>query len=723
MASRTSQRLILTLIMLVSAFCVIIQGATFDKKFFKKIADNVWSQHPELFDPGRPIPDSIADNYSAVILGCFSLIEGDYGERYSPAFTETYVTCKTTTRKMVKLLDRNAVEEFSKHEFGQKDKLKFAYITLAEIKSAFGVRIHKPDGSVVEVDLSEAFALSEGKKHKDRSTVKNIIDIPGLEVGDVLEYFDYKEEMITELDPSPLRFEWIDSYPVLDNLFECRFDPRITVEYRSYNYAPELIVSKDEKGNNCLMQHCNGVVVLNDKRYVRRRRELPYYGLYILNNTSSHRYYPSGKRSGGVYGNLLPATVYFDILKAIADSRYEKDQFQSKVKKIVKNYISANPDASKRDILNAAWTAAVYVNNTNPKLEDNDYWLSVKFADLARSEQWADTIGIGFLNSRQEVPTTEIVHWKQPSYGVIADGLFYNEQSSMTHIPGELLADYQGEEGGAFIGPRNLLKGASAIPHIFKGQAVFSRKNRGDVTCTLNISPDNELECRYKLKLNGTTKEDVQLLTSGKEWVEEIENYLCIDPKNRIEFKEFDPVERQKEIEESTRDYIAESLISGDFDDPTDINITSRGLDPKSPSFDMTFTTGLKNAVADAGNSLVVSVGKVMGNYPKFEGAERQRQTSAYFGAGHQYLYKVRLKVPEGYEADKASVDKLFTDLKNKLGIFFAQASIDEAGDVIIEACERINYAVASAELWDYVLALADGKSAFNDAVVVLNRK
>lgn len=224
---------------MVALMPVITMSA--DMKFFRKAAEKVWNTRPDLFDPHREIPDSLKEGVSAVIIGEYNYIYADYKASDDIRGVETRSESELFTRRMVKLLDSKAVEEFSKHEFGESSRLKVRFRkSLAEADHAFGARIYKPDGTMTEVDLSKAFVIDEGKKGGGKKGSSRIIDIPGLEPGDVLEYFSYQKCLVNELDLPKQRIMLSADYPVLDVVIEGIFDPRLTVEFRGYNGVPEL---------------------------------------------------------------------------------------------------------------------------------------------------------------------------------------------------------------------------------------------------------------------------------------------------------------------------------------------------------------------------------------------------------------------------------------------------------------------------------------------------
>lgn len=120
-----------------------LQAQRADMKFQKKAAEKVWKIHPDLFNPQREIPDSLREKFSAVVIGQLDFVDAEYKVYQDARGTETRSNRNYFTRRMVKLLDQKGVEDFSKHEFGEKGSLKSRFRrSIAEIKRTFGARVH-----------------------------------------------------------------------------------------------------------------------------------------------------------------------------------------------------------------------------------------------------------------------------------------------------------------------------------------------------------------------------------------------------------------------------------------------------------------------------------------------------------------------------------------------------------------------------------------------------
>lgn len=690
-----------------------------DMKFFKKAADKVWSAYPEFFNPKTEVPDSLTKGFSAVVLSTLDFMEADYekGARIEKTFTKRI----SYTRTMVKLLDRKGVEDFSKHEFGAKARVKAGYYTFMKADNAFGARIHKPDGTVTDVDLSKSFAMSEGKEHSEKKTKMRKIDIPGLEPGDVLEYFTYVEDETQEFDPGAMNLRLPTNCPVLAWHVRCRFHPDLTVEYRGYNGAPDMTFDIDDKGYRTLSLSATDIKPTRDRLFIEESRQFPFYTLYTLNNTSHVRKYPLTARVGGLYADLPVGNVYRDISFALATANYDSSTFPGKLKKIVKNYLKEHPETTGKDLLKMAWTAAVYINITDKDEGHSDEFLSLMFSDIARKEKWADNVGVGFVNPRHDVPVSGIVNWRQPDYGVFADGDFYCVASTVSYPAGELPHYYHGEEGATYTGKRSDIK-EFQMPDFFKVYTGNAGSNKEIVKCQVSFDDDLNAIASYDLSLNGATKHAFDDMTSGRQVVECWEKYLGIT-NSKIKSNNASNSSQGEDEKEILKEYFSDNLYSGESGEITDIDIKSRGLLPNSPTFNISFKTKMTDATSNAGHELILPVGHFIGPAASIPENERRREIDIYMPFAVQHQYDIKFIVPEGYKVDPKSVEALKRSVQNKIGMFHGEASIGDDGNVTLKVRRRMNHYALPASAWDALVEIEDAAAAFHDSVIILSAK
>ena len=693
-----------------------------DVNFQKKAAETVWSTRPNLFDPHREIPDSLKDSYSAVIIGQYDYVYADYHTSKNSFTTTTSAQRVIFTRKMVKLLDQKAVEDFSKHEFGEKREVGLTkFKRIAEVKNTFGAKIHKPDGSVQEVDLGNAFDVTEGKK--DNKVVKKKIDISGLQPGDVLEYFTYIQDSAEELDLPEVRILIADRYPVLESVVEGIFHPKLTVEFRGYNGAPEMECGVNDKGQNTAWLHLINTPAMTDRHFVNRIREVPFYDFYILNNTSVYRRYPKYKRGGGLYQNLLVGQIFRDISHMIAESDYGSTPFPGKVRKLLKNYRSQHPDASTDHLIDVAWSAANYINSTDKDANVSDYWLAIMMCDVLKKEKLSDDAGVAFINPANGVPTSEIVSWRQPDFGMYVGDRLYTSSSLTSFLPGELPPLYQGQMCGSYPGDKKKLM-ETTMPAIVTTPVSKPNENRFIISSTVTLGEENDASVENDVTLTGAMKHISSMLNTYDDWIAVQEDLLGIPQDKRYRGENVEP-EIMNEYISTLVKGIYYDVYAGENATVSDIKISSRGITKEQPDFKMSFVSSVPEVYSSAGDELVVKIGQFTGRQDKIDGVEREQErlSNISFLAASQDNYNVTLNIPEGYCIDEESLSSLSNNIQTSVGLFISTAKKSEDGKSVTLATRYwINTPLVGPDAWPDVLKITDAHAAFNDALIVLKK-
>lgn len=718
------QNIVKTLLaVLIAASPLLTAEAVSDKKFFKKAAERVWSVRNELFDVSVEIPDSVKEGVSAVVLADYNFVDADYEYQQNLYGAINRTKRCYWTRRMIKLFDSKAVEDFSEFEFGQRERLDAEFYTYGGSDNAFGARIHKPGGEVADVDLSQAVDMKEGKKDRAKDVVSRKIAIPGLEPGDILEYFDYTEEWIDEFDLPALDFVPVDRYPVMAYLLEGEFSPKLTVEYRTYNGIPAPQRGSTEKGDNGIFLTLSYVGVVKDRQFLRRFRQIPFIRLNTLNNTSQHRFYPQSRRAGGMYNHMSTGTIYRDIKYALAASTYDLP-LPGKIVSMVNGFRKAHPEAGRRELIDAAWLAAVYLNTTDKKDVISDYWLALVFCDALKKLGLTDgsDTGVGFINSRLDLPTDMIMSWRHPDFGALVGDSIYLPSTLLHFLPGEMPGEYQGEKGGAFPGDRKELT-TRTEPSIFAVPTSRATQNKLIANARVSLDPEaNTADGSVEFSLTGANKNAAGRMTDFNDWTCAVEDYFGIPDNKRYKDKKYDEVERSKELNEVALEF-GKQVFSKSLSGAEDFTMNRRGIVPGAPDVQFGMKFKAEGCLSDAGNDLLLNVGGFTGNNQRFEGDERQRQLDAFLLAPRQYNYAVTFAIPDGYEVDAASLEALQVNVNNKFGAYFASAKMEENGDVTVNVRERYNAYMVPADNWDQYLQITDAAATFNDAVLLLKKK
>lgn len=684
-----------------------------NKKFFKKAADKVWEMKIPEFDANTQIPDSLLNNSSAVIIALYDNADINLERNASSNRTEQTMI----NRVMVKILDKSALDNFSTFEFKESKgrSIKVAGLILSEYKSAFGARIHKPDGRIVDIDAGEALPVTSGKKDK---TLSYKLAIPGLEIGDVLEYFYYDENWVDQFSIRPIRIDFLHKYPTMVYITTGDIHKDLTLEYRCYNGAPDIIFDEPVNNRRHYEVKVYDIPAAENGPGLLPERQEPFVKMFITNFQARYEYHPSTSRSSGIYPNLMTGTVYRDILTALRDSRYESE-LPNKVISAAKNFAKQHPDADETAIVDAAWLALNYYDYVDG-FDEDDIWLAIMFNDIVSKLKIDKQSSIAFINSRDDVATNNLISWRQPDYlNYVGDKLYL--PGTDCRIPGELPGKYQGEEGGSF--PGNVRSTTEMIfPNIITAPTTTAKQNQFIRTIKASID-GTDIKLSQKSELSGSCKELIEDAIYVEDWVGAVEDYLGIPQNKRYNVKVGDAEEHKKDREK----FLSEDVAIGPDVKPTvnNLEVQSLGICPDAPNYIYTLDCTVSDLVQEAGNDVIVNVGKLFGKHYVLTDRQREQRINDYcFDSPNEKRCIVSLAIPDGYTVKEGSLEGLTVNVKTMAGQFFAQAKYNEAANTVeLSSIERYTHYLIGSDYWQEIVSLFDAAAKFNSATLVLTHK
>lgn len=723
---KISGYLLTAAIILTCALYPTSADAGIDKKFCEKIAKKVWSDKDPLFDPNMAIPDSLLQNNSAVIMCALDDIETT-NERTATNFklsgSTNRICRKYLNRMMVRIIDRSAFDDFSEFEFDAKASVSDG-ILLYDFKEAFGARIHYPDGTTRDVDINEAVEISDGKKGKD--DVRYKIAVSGLTENCVLDVFKYKEETIEEFDLDCIDMNMCNYYPTMHRVIRGKFDPMLTVEYKTYNGAPTLNV--DQKDSDCIRGslHAQMIPAIPFKKFVNAKRQLPFIRMNFLNNSSRYIYHPATARGGGLFYNVAPGTIYRDIFSYLKDASYESP-LPARAARLVKDcYLKAHPEATPRQTADALALALRYVNSTadDKDWSDRNAYLNLLYMDaLNRLKVYSpDSIGFAFFNPIDRVPTEGIATWEEPRFVTMVDGTYYDMSAPYHYPPGQMEARFNGQEGGAFVGnrktlPRTTLASVVSVPQARTGS------DRLAMAGTISITPDHKVRLERSMRHTGWYKDVVGNITDRYEWADSVENFLEIPANKRIQAKHRDKADRDRELHEFFKKE-CKTLVGTKPDSTLSYNITARSILPGRNYVAYDVTNLIPDLVEELNpETLMFSIGKLFGDNPRLPEMERNRFFDGMIDAPWYEVRQLTFQIPQGYTYDPTSLESLTVNEKNAIGMFSATPSITDNGDLAFTVQMRVNRTTIPVDYWSDFMALLDAASDFSETRIVLMRK
>ena len=247
------------------------------------------------------------------------------------------------------------------------------------------------------------------------------------------------------------------------------------------------------------------------------------------------------------------------------------------------------------------------------------------------------------------------------------------------------------------------------------------RDNMLKLSSTAVINPDEgTVTIDRTVDATGSAKAAYSGFTSIKEWVALVENYLEI--KKMPEIFIYSP-ERLKQLEELVADEI-EQVLGNRAASVDSWAVTGHGVLPGDNELELKSRSVHEGLLADAGNDLLFSVGKLFSNAATHQGDFRSRKVDAWRTAGDTQRYTLDIDIPDGYTVTEEALASLVGNMRTPVGQFVTTAQLSDDGRrVTVSMLKSIKYPRIPATLWDEYLKITDSAAAFNEAVLVLTRK
>lgn len=711
--------LIVTFLMLA----VDYSYAGLDKKLYNIIAEKVWNTPDDIFNPTKIIPDSLMANNSAVIIAWSDDIDVDHVKNttiYSSTGETNRLKKEHVKRVMVKLVDQSAIENYSEMEFGHQNEIKYRGFIIYSLREAFGARIHKPDGQVVTVDLAQAIETGDGKKGKDDRYYK--LAIPGLEPGDILDFFEYSEELAESYDLDAEDILIFSQYPVLSRRVNIATDPTITVEYKCYNGLPNPTRIDDLKNKQAVSLKLFDMPPVNFKRYLMKVRQLPFIRCQFINN-NNRRVMARHARRGGLYGNIHTGRIISEFGDFLKDVTYDSP-LNGRAFKMVKDvYQKQHPEATARELADAAYMAVIYNDLTAKNESDHTSGqferALITFDVINKLNIYPlDSLAIGLINPRSDVPIDEISAWNEARMVVKTPDAMYFMPRTFALAAGEMPGRYKGEKSLLYYGDRRNITTKTLIREYYVPAKRIS-ENSLVTNDTIEIEDNERIKMTSTLCFKGGVKSEFDDLTNSAEWIAEAEDFFNIEAGKRYKDKSYDAIGREKGLKSYLADAF-ETLYGTSPDSVTTAIFVSRGVRPDVPDMNLHTVAEFNGLIEPLGKELSLSIGKLVGMPAPLTENERNRLLDVMLPFINQETHNIVIKKPDGYKFDTASVESLERNVVEMHGQFFAQPKINEQGDLEITIVMRQKFADVPLALWPDFMRLVDEEAGFADASLIL---
>ena len=686
-------------------------------KLAQKVRQEVWDNTPVDFKK-RAVPEKFKKE-SAVILSYYKELSTDYHRK---ATTELFISgrltrqidCEDMERMLIQINDKKALKDYSEFSFLTKSK-KWLGGYHHTTNTILGIRVLKKDGTVQVVDFDDYVDVKEGKKGKELSQK---IAVPGLEIGDCIDVFSLNQIDTQEQQLDPFVFFLRQSEPVLYSRIHCVLDQSLATVYRSMNGAPEFKQTTDKDKNAVLDLTMDQPVDAEPSVWYNATVQSPYIMMFITPTKTKTVIVEKAMRQKGVRANPDVAPILQDDWKLmktyVSKGGYSPAGLPSTYKSVFKS--------AKKEGMSAE--------------EKADRIYSFKYVSSGSSQRALNTVAnylrklgveleMGITTPLGALPVDQLINYNSTTW------FFRLKGTDLYYFPG--------------VYP----KVASEIPFIYQGRKAYMQDAEAPFEIPVSKASDNRSVVSVKASLDGTKMNisrrvvysgeqkmfgqsvcSPEVSLYGPDHLEAYWRYLkyddsdpyCVFPKkNASNIKAAFAEYKQKE----QADQFKEEVTGYHESDP--VKVSGYGVDCvgiRKDSADLVYHVDyeMEGLVKRAGSSMMLAVGKLIGEQMKLEGNDRIRKDRIWRRMAFADEWNIEVALPKGYQASAESLKKLNTTVSNDCGEFAVKASAG-AGKIIVHVSKSFLHREEPVANWDKVLKLVDACSAFNEKQVVITKK
>lgn len=652
------------------------------------------------------------------------------------------VTYTSSVRKRIKLLDKAAVEEFSEFAFKKRFRSDKGRYTWKEKGNNFvGVKIVKPDGGEVEIDVEKESVEVDGETK---------LAIANLEIGDIIDYYFYRLEPFKATYAfgfDPVETNLGEEYPTVDFKLFFETENDFFINFNSFNGAPKLEEIPTEKKNMRRYELVASDIEKNEyMRWFYPLLELPSYKFQVY-------FARSGKFEDRALAflpekeKIIKTSVSKEEVLDLYDNRFKPDGDIGDVRKFFKkkNFSSDTEKVTEAFYFMRHYYLTRFVEAIIIKDADIMYNPFVYYGYPVFIENQKQFVRHFTEFLKREKIKYEIVVAKKRFDGSIDDLLIERNVNVLIKVntPTPLYAQLFSihtninefspliEDTDVFL----LSATRNKIDVIERGKLPVSTYSDNETKKEMTLSMTEDFSGITISSVNsfkGHSKKDEQynrLMFS--DYVNE--DYAKYETKPFIELvkRKKDKARYKKEIEaliekikgkqkERYENSAKGEYLVEDIEDYTYlINETGRyGLDDYF-TFTEIFTT--KNSlIKKAGPNYIIEIGKLIGGQIDLNEKERERSANVYASNARSFNYNITFNIPEGYTV--AGLDKLNKSVDNETGAFISTAEIKD-GKLLIKTSKQYKHTFEPNSNWKKMIAFLDEANQFTNEKILLKKK
>lgn len=650
-----------------------------------------------------------------------------------------------TIREKVKLQDKNALEEYQEFSF-KKIRSQSSFYRNASY-TFYGLTVIKPDGSKKKINIDEEAVNAGDEDEKNKFKVA----IPGLEVGDVIDFYSRVEKESSSENPiEPLDIVLGGVYPVVNFSLDTKIRNDFAVIYSTNDKTPEPNQTRDEDFINLKidMKNINSPA---DALWLYDRRELPVFKINILPGVSSQRNKKFAPEKGQVIKGLPKEWIDAELANRMMYSVLTSDvgltvaamakEYINKIKK-EKNWKQLDKDSLITYLYYFGRYSYLYDYMSEDKLE-----IGTERNSAGTGKSFYSYLFTVFNN-----------------YGIDYDILFTTSktagtiQTAVTADDFVFLVRAKGKTDYYLVAP-TMYTPVNTFSWMLEGQDAYVFKHLGlrkpvlksevekipftnadfnysheDIDVSLDKSNAQQLVIqRSKLVRGNDAYENQVFLSLFQEYVDAErtklgERTFSEEIVARVGKKRSGQLlqEYEQAFNEARkkRDEFAKKEIENSLDIKpvsfTDFKVLQDGNRHDQRDFTFSEKFLVDGLVKRAGNNYIIDAGSLIGQQLQIKNDQRQRIYNIYMPFARTFSYKVSINIPEGYTVE--GLQKLNKSVENEAGRFISTA-VEQGNKIVMTINKTYNHSYEEAANWPKMLAFVEAGYDFSKEKILLKKK
>lgn len=641
-----------------------------------------------------------------------------------------YLFHREVARRRILLNDNNAVEKYA---------VFFFSFSLPPNTQESGIKLIKPDGREIELDLEDAVptAPSEVPVYylMNSSAMYMKISIPNLEKGDILDYY-FKAESYhrvrTTYTFSPLIFTLGATYPIVKQKYFFNVGRSYQVNFRSYNGAAKIVEGGsgvNEKGHS--KEHIRTYLFEDEDREKQKDEYWKYRYLEEPTIKLQVHYVPKRFRDktpifvneDGMINDPIDIKEIKDrvLMKTAETDEYVKaiDYKRYKGKKDKKK-ITGDVYYELRDFLSNNYSGGIEgleLSMDGSKIIISPHILTLSLSGILTKLEIKHKYVIVVDRNYGSFDDVSILN--EMTTGIkVGDNYYFpsNDFTNPDFIPAELM----GAEAIEFdYDP----KGKSDVVDFTRFTIPISDHNSNVYEQTMDLAIDNDfnlVNVKSHIEVKGNMKGSYNELALFNV------DYMANAPTiGKGEKKKPEKKSKQEKAEEREKKQKKIEMLKESHHDQfnvetyTKFDLVSDGRyeNSKELVFNEAFTA--KEFAHKAGNNYILNLGSLIGSQIELDKEDMERTANINIDFPKSYIYHIQLKIPEGYSVD--GLEEFNINVSNNMGEFTCTAKVEE-GFIKLDTKKAYKIHQADKSEWPKFVEFLEEAYNFTQKKVVLKQ-